>query len=89
MLEAVEEFLTTIQGKEHLRADLENLRDELERRHEPRQRLELIDAFGRRLNGESRDVSDAFKKLRRQIGAGGADPTAQLLSIFQYLGGRR
>jgi hypothetical protein len=89
MLKAVEDFLTIIESKESWRADLANLRDELERRRDPRQRLELLDAFARRLSGQSREVADAFAKLRQEITAAGADPTAELLSVFQYLGGRR
>jgi carbonic anhydrase len=89
MLKAVDDFLTIIESKETWRADLANLREELERRHDPRQRLELLDAFARRLSGESREVADAFGKLRQEITAAGADPTAELLSVFQYLGGRR
>ena len=89
MLKAVEDFLTIIESKESWRADLANLRDELERRRDPRQRLELLDAFARRLSGESREVADAFGRMRQEITAAGADPTAELLSVFQYLGGRR
>jgi hypothetical protein len=89
MLKAVDDFITIIQSKESWRADLENLRDELERRHDPRQRLELLDAFARRLGGESREVAEAFARLRKEIATAGADPTAELLSVFQYLGGRR
>jgi hypothetical protein len=89
MLKAVEDFLTIIESKESWREDLANLRDELERRRDPRQRLELLDAFARRLSGESREVADAFGKMRQEITAAGADPTAELLSVFQYLGGRR
>jgi predicted secreted protein len=89
MVKAVDEFLSLIQSKEHWRRDLENLRDELEQRPDPRQRVELLDAFGRRLAGESREVGDAFKKLRQHLGASGADPSAEILSVFQYLGGRR
>ena len=89
MLKAVDDFLTIIASKQSWRADLENLRDELERRHDPRQRLELLDAFARRLGGESREVAAAFARLRQEITAAGADPTAELLSVFQYLGGRR
>jgi carbonic anhydrase len=89
MLKAVEDFLTIIESKESWRADLSNLRDELERCHDPRQRLELLDAFARRLSGESRLVAEAFGRLRQEITAAGADPTAELLSVFQYLGGRQ
>ena len=49
----------------------------------------LLDAFARRLGGESREVAAAFARLRQEITAAGADPTAELLSVFQYLGGRR
>jgi hypothetical protein len=89
MLRAVDEFVTIIESKESWRADLARLRDELERHRDPRHRLELLDAFARRLSGESREVANAFAKLRQEIGAAGADPTAELLSVFQYLGGRR
>jgi hypothetical protein len=89
MLKAVDDFITIIQSKESWRADLENLRDELERRHDPRQRLELLDAFARRLGAQSREVAEAFARLRKEIATAGADPTAELLSVFQYLGGRR
>jgi hypothetical protein len=89
MLKAVDDFLTLVASNESWRADLEKLRDELERRHDPRQRLELLDAFARRLGRESRDVAEAFGKLRKEITAAGADPAAELLSVFQYLGGRR
>ncbi len=89
MLEAVDDFLTIVESKESWRADLANLREELERRRDPRQRLELLDAFARRLSGESREVADAFGKLRQEITAAGADPTAELLSVFQFLGGPR
>jgi hypothetical protein len=89
MVKAVDEFLTMIQKKEHWRRDLENLRDELEQRPDPRQRLELLDAFGRRLASESREAGDAFKKLRQHLVARGADSTTEILSVFQYLGGRR
>jgi hypothetical protein len=89
MLQAVEDFLTLIGSQEHWRADLENLRDELERRTDTRQRIELLDAFARRLAGESRELADAFARLRQTIAAAGADPATELLSVFQYLGGRR
>jgi hypothetical protein len=89
LLRAVQEFLLTIESKEHWRADVENLRQELERRRDPRQRLELLDAFGRRLGGESREVAESFAKLRHELAAAGADPTAELLSVFHHLGRRR
>ena len=51
-------------------ADLENLRTELERRRDPRQRLELLDAFARRLvrrvarSGRRRSASCARRSRR-------------------------
>jgi carbonic anhydrase len=89
LLHAVEDFLGTIESKEHWKADVENLRQELERRRDPRQRLELLDAFARRLGGESREVAESFARLRREITAAGADPAAELLSVFHHLGRRR
>jgi carbonic anhydrase len=89
LLEAADGFLATIESKEHWRRDVENLRDELARRSDPRQRLELLDAFARRLGSESREVADAFARLRKEIDAAGTDPAAELLSVFHHLGRRR
>lgn len=89
LLSAADDFLGTIESKEHWKADVENLRKELERRKDPRHRLELLDAFARRLGGESREVAESFARLRREITAAGADPAAELLSVFHHLGRRR
>jgi carbonic anhydrase len=89
LLAAANDFLTAIDAKEHWKRDVENLRRELGQRQDPRQRLELLDAFARRLGAESREVAESFARLRKEIAAAGHDPAAQLLSVFHHLGRRR
>jgi carbonic anhydrase len=89
LLEAVDGFLTTVESKERIKGEAVSLRRELGRRRDPRQRVELLDAFARKLATDSRDVAESFAKLRREIAATGADPAAELLSVLQQLGRRR
>jgi len=89
LLDAVDGFLVRMESKEHWRKDVENLRAELERRRDPRQRIELLDAFGRRLAADSREAAESFALLRREIAAVGTDPLAQIISVLRHLGRRR
>lgn len=58
-------FARLVRSKEHWRHDLEQLRQELGQPHHAIVKYRALEKFARRASTESREVSDAFERLRR------------------------
>ena len=61
----VSDFTTLLRGKQRWRNDLELLEGELARSHSPLVKFRMLETLAKRAGAESREVMDAFERLKR------------------------
>src|SRR5206468_12819735 len=65
-IEVLRSFIRTLESKAEWRNEIRRLREELARQHNPFQRLAVVEAFLRKAAIDSRDVAEAFSRLKRE-----------------------
>lgn len=63
----VAEFARLLGSKQRWRDDLKTLQGELDRPHHPLVKFRMLESIARRAGAESRDVLDAFERVKRSV----------------------
>src|SRR5262245_35412650 len=86
LLDAVRDFVVTIQGSARWRGDLRNLKRALDAQPNPMAKFGLLETFARRAGTESLAAREAFARVKREVSsAGGLCNPQELLRLFHDL----
>ena len=87
LLDAVRDFVETIQGSARWRGDIRNLKRELAAQKNPMAKFELLEKFARRAGTESMEAKEAFARVKREASSGRLRDPLELFRLFHELTG--
>jgi carbonic anhydrase len=86
---AIGDLLKTLESQAKWRPEVQRLRQEVGRAPNPLSQLALLESFVRRASVDSREVAEAFERLKRELGASRRALPAELVGFFKRLSGDR